>query len=33
MQDGATAHLTEDGAQKLGVPDDHMVMRMHASSF
>ena len=29
MQDGAIVHLTEDGVQKLKVPDDHMVM-VHA---
>ena len=33
MQDGAIVHLTEDGTQKLKVPDDHMVMHMHASTF
>ena len=33
MQDGAIVHLTEDGAQKLEVPDDHVVMRVHASTF
>ena len=33
MQDGAIVHLTEDGARKLEVPDDHMVMCMHALSF
>ena len=33
MQDGATVHLTEDGTRKIEVPDDHMVMHVHVSSF
>ena len=33
MRDGAIVHLTEDSAQKLEVPDDHVVMHVHASSF
>ena len=33
MQDGAIVHLTEDGMQKPEVPDDHVVMHMHASTF
>ena len=33
MQEGAIVHLTEDGMPKLKVPDDHMVMSVHASSF
>ena len=33
MQDGAIVHLTEDGMQKLEVPDDHVVMHVHTSSF
>ena len=33
MQDGAIVHLTEDGMQKLEVPDDHVVMCMHVSPF
>ena len=33
MWDGAIVHLTEDGMWKLQVPNDHMVMHMHASSF
>ena len=33
MQDGAIVHLTEDGTLKLEVPDDHVVMHVHASSF
>ena len=33
MRDGAIVHLTEDGMQKLEVPDDHVVMHMHTSTF
>ena len=33
MQDGAIIHLTEDGMQKLEVPDDHVMMHVHASTF
>ena len=33
MQDGAIVHLTKDGTQKHKVPDDHMMMHMHASAF
>ena len=33
MQDGAIVHLTEDGMQKLEVPDDHMVPCTHTSTF
>ena len=33
MQDGAIVHLTEDGTQKLEVPDDHMMMCMHTPTF
>ena len=32
MWDGAIVHLTEDGMQKLKVPDDHVVMHMYASN-
>ena len=33
MQDGAIVHLTEDGAWELKVLDDHVMMRVHASTF
>ena len=33
MQDGAIVHLTEDGMQKHEVPDDHVVMHAHTSTF